>query len=293
MKIEENPAAGTTDGRKATVLHPQEDEAGCRHADLAGAFYPETAEELKALLDVLFRSTVTSVTSPYGVLVPHAGYIYSGRCAACAYAKIPETFAGTFVVIGPSHAGCMTATADLIWDTPLGPVLPDSSLVSALDAAGIPNRPDLLRVQENSLEVQMPFIRYRFPQARVVPVLLGDQSLSEVRRVASAVTQALAAAAGDIVLIASGDGSHYVPAAVAERDDLTVLAAAARLDVAAFYEKLIEIQPSMCGYGCIAVMMLVATHLGAQEAKVIMYQTSGDATGDNREVVGYAAMEVV
>ncbi|MDE2519258.1 MAG: AmmeMemoRadiSam system protein B [Methanocorpusculum sp.] len=280
MKIEEYPAAGTAD-------------AGCRHADLAGMFYPKAAEELKALLDALFSSTVTSVTSPYGVLVPHAGYIYSGRCAACAYAKIPETFSGTFVVIGPSHAGCITATADLVWETPLGPVLPDELLIAALTAAGIPNRPDLLRVQENSLEVQMPFIRYRFPQAKVVPVLLGDQSLSEVRRVAAALSQAIDVVHADVVIIASGDGSHYVPASVAERDDLTVLAAAAKLDVQAFYEKLIEIKPSMCGYGCIAVLMLVAKQLGAREAKVIMYQTSGDATGDSREVVGYAAMEVV
>ena len=278
MKIEEYPAAGTAD-------------AGCRHADLAGMFYPGDAEELRALLDALFSSTVTSVTSPYGVLVPHAGYIYSGRCAACAYAKIPETFSGTFVVIGPSHAGCMTATADLIWETPLGPVLPDESLAAALTAAGIPNRPDLLRVQENSLEVQMPFIRYRFPQAKVVPVLLGGQSLSEVRRVAAALSQAVDAVNADVGIIASD--SHYVPAAVAERDDLTVLAAAAKLDVQAFYEKLIEVKPSMCGYGCIAVLMLAGLQLGAREANVIMYQTSGDATGDNREVVGYAAMEVV
>ena len=212
MKIEENPAdAGTMDSRKATVLQPKEDEVGgCRHADLVGAsFYPETAKKLKALLDVLFRSTVTSVTSPYGVLIPHAGYIYSGRCVACAYAKIPETFAGTFVLIGP--------------------VLPASSLAAALVATGIPNRPDLLRLQENSLEVHMPFIRYRFPQARVVSVLLGDQSLSEVRCVATAV----------------------------------------KLYAVAFYEKLVKIHPSpsMCGYGCIAVMMLVAKQLGALKQK--------------------------
>ena len=150
MKIEEYPATGTAD-------------AGCRHADLAGMFYPKEAEELKALLDALFSSTVTSVTSPCGVLVPHAGYIYSGRCAACAYAKIPETFSGTFVVIGPSHAGCMTATADLIWETPIGPVPPARAFVAALSESGIPNRPDLLRVQANSLEVQLPFIRSRFP----------------------------------------------------------------------------------------------------------------------------------
>lgn len=275
------------------MTHTVGNKTGCRHAGLAGTFYPAPAEELKTLLDALFFSTVTSVTSPYGVLVPHAGYVYSGTTAACAYAKIPDTFSGTFVVIGPSHAGCMTATADLVWETPLGSVEPDVLLVAALNAAGIPNRPDILRVQENSLEVQMPFIRYRFPNAKVVPVLLGDQSPAAVKTVADAVSQAIDAVNADVVIIASGDGSHYVPAKVAEHDDLTVLASASKLDVNAFYESLMEIKPSMCGYGCIVAMMLVCKHLGAREANLILYQTSGDATGNRREIVGYAAMEVV
>ncbi|MDU9376070.1 hypothetical protein McpSp1_06590 [Methanocorpusculaceae archaeon Sp1] len=285
MKIEETSACCSSAGT-ATV----------RPATLAGMFYPAGAEELASLLNAFFSSTVTSVTSPYGVLVPHAGYVYSGKTAACAYAKIPETFSGTFVIIGPSHAGCMTATADCSWETPLGPVAADAELVAALVDAGIPNRNDLMRVQENSLETQMPFIRYRFPQAKVVPVLLGDQSLASARTVADAIAKAIdaiSAASDRVVIIASGDGSHYVPAKVAEHDDLTVLAAAAKLDADQFYKTLMDVRPSMCGYGCIAVMMLVCKHLGAREAKLIMYQTSGDATGDDREVVGYAAVEVV
>ncbi|MDR3101870.1 MAG: AmmeMemoRadiSam system protein B [Methanocalculaceae archaeon] len=279
MKIAENPAAGKMD---------------CRPATLAGMFYPGNAEELKSLLDALFSSTVTSVTPLYGVLVPHAGYLYSGKTAACAYARIPETFSGTFIVIGPSHAGCMTATADLIWETDLGPVMPDRKLVAAFEKAGIPNRPDMMCIQENSLEVQMPLIHYRFPNAKIAPILLGDQSLSAVCRVAAAISQAIDQTGGvRPVIIASSDGSHYVPAKTAKHDDLIVLAAAAELDVAKFYEVLWKVQPSMCGYGCIATMLLIGRHLGATKAKLILYQTSGNTTGDNREVVSYAAMEVV
>ena len=264
-----------------------------RPATLSGMFYPGSAQELKSTLDAFFSSTVTPVTSPYGVLVPHAGYLYSGKTAACAYAKIPETFSGTFIVIGPSHPGCMTATADLLWETPLGPVCSDTALIASLQECGIPNRPDLLRVQENSLEVQMPFIRYSFPNVRVAQVLLGDQSVSAVSAVADAVCLAIDLCSGEVVIIASGDGSHYVPRSVAEHDDLTVLAAAARLDTEKFYEAHAEIRPSMCGYGCIAALRLIGKHLGATEARMIMYQTSDDATGDRRDVVGYAAMEVV
>lgn len=267
--------------------------AGCRKATLAGMFYPGSAQELKKTLDAFFSSTVTSLSSPHGVLVPHAGYLYSGKTAACAYAKILEAFSGTFLLIGPSHAGCMTSTGDLCWETPLGPVQPDTHLIAALNAAGIQSRPDLMRVQENSLELQMPFIRYRFPNAKVVPVLLGDQSSSAAAATADAVCRALDACPCEVILIASSDGSHYVPAKVAKRDDFAVLAAAAKLDVDVFYAALQDIRPSMCGYGCIAVLLAVGRHLGATTAKLIMYQTSGDATGDFREVVGYAAMEVI
>ncbi|HJJ95347.1 MAG TPA: AmmeMemoRadiSam system protein B [Methanocorpusculum sp.] len=257
---------------------------------LAGMFYPSQPEDLKNLLTSFFEGTVTSVTNPKGILVPHAGFIYSGPAAAVSYAKIDSSFDGTFVIIGPNHSGYTTATADFAWDTPIGTVYPDSEFIASLP---LPKDELYLREQENSLEVQMPFIAYRFPKAKIVPVLIGDQSPDGVKTIVSAVNQAIEATGRKIIIIASSDGSHYVPKKVAESADLTVLASLKNLDVPEFYQKLYEIRPSMCGYGAVAALAEICAGLGAKEARVLCYTTSGDVTGCTDEVVGYAAMEVL
>ncbi|WP_461752614.1 AmmeMemoRadiSam system protein B [Methanocorpusculum sp.] len=271
---------------------PKATEKSVRLSTLSSRFYPKNEPELDALLSALFAATETSVSDPYGILVPHAGFVYSGKTAAVGYAAISPAFVGTFVLIGPSHAGLETSTSDLIWETPLGNILPDTAFVEALSAQ-IPVRNDLISAEENSLEVQMPFIRYRFPKARIVPILMGDQSPNGAVRVAQAVISAVNTTGIRPIIIASGDGSHYVPAKIAAEKDLAVLASVRHLDVSVFYDTLFRLRPSMCGYGCIAAMTLICSSLGAKEARVLLYQTSGDATGDLAEVVGYAAMEVV
>ncbi|HJJ47053.1 MAG TPA: AmmeMemoRadiSam system protein B [Methanocorpusculum sp.] len=257
---------------------------------LAGMFYPSQSRELKNLLASFFNGTVTSVTRPKGILVPHAGFIYSGHASAVSYAKIDPSFIGTFVIIGPSHSGHPTATADFAWETPIGTVYPDSEFIEELPLL---KDEAILRDRENSLEVQMPFIAYRFPNAKIVPVLIGDQSVNGAKTVASAVLQAITSTGRNVIIIASSDGSHYVPRKVAECADLAVLAALKNLDVSAFYEKLKEIRPSMCGYGGVAAMAEICAGLDAKEARVLCYTTSGDATGCYDKVVGYAAMEML
>ena len=263
---------------------------------LQGMFYPADASGLSALIASFFNATATSVTNPKGIVVPHAGLIYSGPAAAVSYAKIDTSFNKTFVIIGTNHEGNATACADFAWETPLGTVHPDEEFIAAL-STHLPKNNAQLRRRENSIEVQMPFIKYRFPDAKIVPVLIGDQSSSGARRVAEAViaaAEALGRKAGeDIIVIASGDGSHYVPKEKAEHDDLTVLAAAKNLNMKRFYEALKTYQPSMCGYGCIAAACEICSHFGAEELRLLTYTTSGDVTGDFSEVVGYAAMEVI
>lgn len=271
---------------------PKATEKSARLSTLSGRFYPQNEPELDALLSALFAATETSVSDPYGILVPHAGYVYSGKTAACGYAAVSPAFAGTFVLIGPSHAGYETSTADMIWETPLGNVFPDTAFIEAL-AAQIPVRNDVISAEENSLEVQMPFIRHRFPKARIVPILMGDQSPNGAVRVARAVLSAAETTGIRPIIIASGDGSHYMPAKIAAEKDLAVLSALRNLDVSVFYDTLFRLRPSMCGYGCIAAMALICASFGAKEARVLLYETSGDITGDLTEVVGYAAMEVI
>ena len=269
---------------------PRVSEKSARLPTLAGIFYPSEAEGLKQTLAAFFDGTVTSVSNPKGILVPHAGFIYSGPCAAVSYARISPDFDGTFVVIGTSHKGYPNSVSDLDWDTPIGTVLADTEFA---DAVSLPKNNDIFREQENSLETQMPFIAYRFPKAKVCAVLMGDQSLEGVSEVAEAILCAVSKTNRNIIVAASGDCSHYVPAKKAETDDLTCLAALKNLDVSAFYDALYAIQPSMCGYGCLAATAEIGKALGAKEARVLTYTTSGDASGDYSAVVGYASVEVI
>jgi len=257
---------------------------------LAGMFYPADAEELKDLITTCFASTVTSVSHPKGILVPHAGYIYSGPAAAVSYSRIDSAFNGTFVLIGTNHNGDETVAADISWQTPIGTVDCDTEFIATL-----PLQKDeiIIKRQENSLEVQMPFLCYRFPGAKIAPILIGDQSSAGAHMVAEAVLTAIKKTERKVIIFASGDCSHYVPKEKAQKDDLTTLEAVKNLDIEAFYRKLMELQPTMCGYGCIAAMAEICKADGAKEARLLTYTTSGDATGDYSEVVGYAAMEVI
>ncbi len=129
-----------------------------RTCAVAGMFYPRDPSHLEQLLEKFF-SGAGSTGNSLGIVSPHAGYIYSGQVAACAFATIPAGFSGTFVLIGPSHRGYMTCGSMIPWETPLGVVDTDTELAAALDI----EIDEFSHRDEHSLEVQVPFIKYRFP----------------------------------------------------------------------------------------------------------------------------------
>ena len=130
-----------------------------RACAVAGMFYPREPSHLEQLLGKFFSGTSPVTGNPLGIVSPHAGYIYSGQVAADSFAAITGDFSGTFVIIGPSHRGYMTCASGISWETPLGIVDTDAEFVRALDV----EVDEFSHRDEHSLEVQVPFIRYRFP----------------------------------------------------------------------------------------------------------------------------------
>jgi AmmeMemoRadiSam system protein B len=260
-----------------------------RTCAVAGMFYPRDPHHLEQLLEKFFRDKDRG-TDVMGVVSPHAGYPYSGEVSATAFSAFDPEFSGTFVVIGPSHRGYRTSVSLLPWETPLGIVDNDREFGSALDV-------DCDEVShqdaENSLEVQVPFIKYRFPRARIVPILMGDQDYSSAVRLSGAILDVLRETGRkDVRFVASSDFSHYVPAEKAFKDDHYAIEALEDLDVEEFYRRINERRVSACGVGPIATMCLVCRELGATSGNLIRYATSGDVTGDPT-VVGYAAITVM
>ena len=259
-----------------------------RTTAVAGMFYPREPSHLEQLLEKFFAKT-GPVGNPLGIVSPHAGYVYSGQVAACAFGAIPPGFSGTFVVIGPSHRGYINCVSEVPWETPLGVVDTDTEFIKTLDI----ETDELSHRDEHSLEVQMPFIKYRFPRARIAPVMMGQQDYASAMRLAEKIRHAIHLTKREVRIVASSDFSHYVPAAKAKSDDLWAIEPLVTLDTKEFYRRIAERRVTACGYGPITAMVRACTGLGAKTAKLIRYATSGDVTGDFKEVVGYASIAVI
>lgn len=258
-----------------------------RPCTLAGMFYPGEPSHLEQFLEKV-APRERAAPDALGIVSPHAGYPYSGEVAARAFSAIRPDFDGTFVVVGPSHRGFRTCTSAIPWETPLGIVDVDTAFVRALgigvDEASL--------TDENSLEVQIPFIKHFFPRARIAPIMMGDQSRASAALVAGQIVRAVDETGRDVRIVASSDFSHYIPDAMARRLDGLAIEAIVRLDVDELYRRIEKYHISACGYGPIAAMIDACKAFGATKGRLISYATSGDVTGD-AEVVGYAAIMVV
>lgn len=259
-----------------------------RPCSVAGMFYPAEPRHLEQLLETFFRKRSPGIAAR-GIVSPHAGYVYSGEVGACAFSTIPPDFDGTFVVVGPSHRGYMTVASAVPWETPLGIVDVDTEFVDATDI----EIDEASHRNEHSIEVQMPIIKYRFPRARVAPVLMGEQSYEAATGLAEHLLGAIERTGRDVRIVASSDFSHYVPDAVARKQDLYAIDALKTLDIPEFYRRLRETGATVCGYGPIAAMCIACRSLGAKRGELLRYTTSGDVTEDYDQVVGYAAITVV
>lgn len=259
-----------------------------RPCSVAGMFYPAEPRHLEQLLESFFQKRAPEIDAR-GIVSPHAGYVYSGETAACAFSTIPPDFDGTFVVIGPSHRGYMTCASAVPWETPFGIVDIDEEFIDALEI----EVDEVSHLDEHSLEVQMPIIKYRFPRARAVPIMMGDQRHEAAENLAERLLLATERTGRDVRFVASSDFSHYVPDEVARRQDLYAIDALKNLDTHEFYRRLQETGATACGYGPIATMCIVCRSLGAKTGELLRYTTSGNVTGDFNQVVGYAAIAVV
>lgn len=259
-----------------------------RPCSVAGMFYPAEPRHLEQLLEMYFQRKAPEIDAR-GVVAPHAGYIYSGEVGACAFSTISPDFDGTFVIIGPSHRGYMTAASAIPWETPLGVVNTDTEFIGALEI----DVDETAHRNEHSIEVQVPIIKYRFPRARIAPIMMGYQGYEAAVDLAERLIQTIRRTGRDVRIVASSDLSHYVPDDVARKQDLYVIDALNDLDVPEFYRRLQETGATACGYGPIAAMCITCRMLGAKRGELLRYATSGDVTGDLDQVVGYAAIAVV
>jgi AmmeMemoRadiSam system protein B len=265
-----------------------------REPYVAGTFYPDDPKELLSLLEQL-RSRVEPPRLPRRprvLIVPHAGYIYSGLTAMHGYASLePFERPDSVIIIGTKHTpyGHDYALGRYeYWRTPLGLVPENLGLLDLLVREGL-LADNLAHELEHSVEVQLPFLQF----------IYSDDVPGIVPMVAARPDPEMAITAGDIIysviknynvlVIISSDFTHYEPHEIAKKKDSIAIQDILSKDIYKFKEDVDRLQISICGVAPIMIGMRLAQCFDL-EGKLLHYSTSGDATGEYSEVVGYAAI---
>ncbi|HJW89315.1 MAG TPA: AmmeMemoRadiSam system protein B [Anaerolineales bacterium] len=282
-------------------------EVEVRPSPIAGRWYPaEPGRLARSVDDYLQAANLPDIPGEViAIMAPHAGHLYSGAVAGHAFATLRSLQPEVVAILSPMHYPCPEAvltTAHSAYQTPLGLVPVDQEIVAALDenlqrTAGL----GLGRVwndREHSLEIELPFLQRalgRAPQAgkeqttpfRLLPIMLRDQS----ERVARALGEVLARVLKNraAVLVASTDLSHGFSQAQARILDAEMLRQVEAFDPAGVLRVQAEGRGYACGLSALAAMLWAALAMGADQARVLHYATSGDVSGDFKQVVGYAA----
>ena len=267
---------------------------------MSGRFYPGAKAELAAAVATLLADAESPGIAPCrAVVVPHAGYVYSGPTAAAVFARV--ALPALVVIVAPNHTGvCRAPGGASLWEdgafrTPLGDVPVDATCAAALRAVsplvGVDH--DAHRA-EHAIEVVLPFLQVLRPDVRIVPLVLawdvwepgGAHELGE------ALARVVREAQEPILLVASSDLNHYEPAATGEKKDARALEAVTALDGAELLARCRRERITMCGRGPAATVLAAARSLGATRADVVDYRHSGWVSGDNSQVVGYGGVVI-
>ena len=254
---------------------------------VAGQFYPGSPAELGRQLDEMMPPT--QEMPAIGGVVPHAGYIYSGRIAAMVYSRLPKR--ETYVILGPNHhgIGSPVALSRDSWRTPLGVVTADLELADLL-AGSIIDQDETAHQHEHSIEVQLPFLQRRFGDIRILAISMGMQDEETASEVGEEIARAALKLKRECTVIASSDFTHYEPRDVARKVDSQVIEAILNMDIPQVYSRVYQYNASSCGIGPIAATIAASRKLGASSGKLLCYGNSGDVSGDYSQVVGYGAI---
>jgi AmmeMemoRadiSam system protein B len=277
----------------------------------SGSFYPKEKCDLKKLLNFCFidspfgpqqipkinNNNNNNKNKIYGLIVPHGAYIYSGAISANAFFEIYKQNIETFILIGPDHKGIgkrISIMGEGYWQTPLGEVLINNAITKELKTHNsIIIEDKLVHQFEHSLEIQIPFLQYsRLDSFTIVPILLKDQDIETSIMLGNSLAKSISGK--NAIIIASSDLTHYESNLNAYEKDFRLIKSIENLDIELFYQTIMELNISICGFGAIASLMRAVHLLGSKTGVLLKYGTSGDITLDNKNtVVAYAAIAFV
>ena len=276
-----------------------------RQPAVAGAFYPDNPEILKKTIENCFLDDfgVGEIPSigefegddyPLNIMVPHAGYQYSGAIASHGYCRLVQNgFPEVFIILCPNHTGYgreISVFNEGEWITPLGSVQIDDEFAEAIIShSDIASADFTAHRYEHSIEVQLPFLQYFSDNFKIVPITMGSQSFTATNDLAKAIFEAANDLNKSYCVIASTDLSHFNNQEKANTVDGFVLEDIEEMNEFKLFEEVIQYNITMCGYGPVMTTIALSKMSNKSNCEILAYKTSGDVTGDFSSVVGYAS----
>ena len=276
-----------------------------RQPAVAGAFYPDNPEKLVKLIESCFLDDsgvgfIPELNSfddedyPINIMVPHAGYQYSGAIASHGYCEIVKNgFPEVFIIISPNHTGLgseISVFNEGEWITPLGNVCVDSEFAdSIIEFSDIASADFTAHIREHSIEVQLPFLQYFSHDFKIVPITMGRQNFVTSNDLSNAIFEAANKLNKSYCVIASTDLSHFNNQEKANKVDAFVLEDIEEMNEFKLFEEVVQYNITMCGYAPVMTAMSLSKRCNKNTSEILAYGTSGDVTGDFTSVVGYAS----
>ncbi len=275
-----------------------------RPARFDGQFYASEAGDLKRQIKKSFLSDVGPQELPpanksmneelCAVIVPHAGYQYSGPIAAWAYLQASKYIPKTVLLIGPNHSGFGPEVAiypEGSWTTPLGKNSINDELAHKIADQGF-TLDTSAHKYEHSIEVQLPFLQYIFEhEFNIIAVSMLDQSLATTLKLSKAIANAIKD--NDVLIVATTDLSHYENDKSTRKKDSELINKLLKGNIESIYKAVARASISACGVGPAAVAINTCALLGAQDIRLLKYETSAAASGDKDSVVGYSSLGIL
>lgn len=273
-----------------------EEKPSVRQPVVAGAFYPDAPDVLAATVRGYLRqvTTLPEVKNPRILIVPHAGYIYSGPVAAYGFKLIEGLKFDTVILIGSCHSSAYPGVSVYSrgsFATPLGEVQIDEAMANEIMKSN--DRfffYEPAHRTEHSLEVELPFLQEVIKDFKIVPILMGTDDYLTCEQLAGAVRKAIAGK--NVLIVASTDLSHYHNYNAAVAMDTKTVEEIAKLDPKSLYTFINSAQGEACNYAGVVSALILAKLEGWDTAAVLKYANSGDTVGDKSRVVGYAAIAI-
>lgn len=279
----------------------QKEKLEMREPAVAGTFYPQDKKVLENKIDGFLNKAekIELKEKPKILIVPHAGYDYSGQVAAFGFKQLKGKNFDKVILVGPSHTdwfGGVALTEKDIWETPLGKVEVDQEFNQKLiKENNIIFYRDKAHLKEHDLEVEIPFLQAVLSDFKIVPIVMGESTLENAEILADALAKNID---DKTLIIISSDLSHYPPYEIANQADKKVIDAILSGKVENFEnaikkltsQDLEGLDTCACGEGPIKAALILAKKLGLKDIKLLKYANSGDVSGDYSKVVGYASI---